>query len=247
MTSAGPGQYRYTQASARLYGSIGIEGTTYQIGFDAVRELLGDITGQAFLDFGCGTGRSTAFLRALGAGHVYGVDHDRNMISAALARQIGGAEFLLAGDTIPLLDASADGAVSLNVFVEIRTHAQMRRVCAEIARILRPGGTFILESSSPMAFGRTFRSYRYPQAEGLSSGSRTPCVVTTAEGAIVIEDTYWTEDDYVRALTQAGLDVTTISYPRPPDPSAWTTDEATIPPCIVIQSLKPAEAVPPRP
>ena len=67
-------------------GCDGMEGTTYEIGYDRVRKLLGDgVTGRIFLDFGCGAGRSTAFLRALGARRVHGVDHDQNMIYLALA------------------------------------------------------------------------------------------------------------------------------------------------------------------
>ena len=58
MGSAAGGRYSYTAGNARLCGSLGIEGTTYQIGFDAVRELLGPIKGKIFLDFGCGAGRS---------------------------------------------------------------------------------------------------------------------------------------------------------------------------------------------
>jgi hypothetical protein len=142
--------------------------------------------------------------------------------------------------TIPLPDASVDGAVSLNVFIEIRTLGAMTRACAEIARILRPGASFALESSSPMAFGHTFRSYSYPHAGPSRSGETTPCIVTTPGGQVVIEDTYWTEDDYVDAIEQAGLTVTTIGYPRPRDPAAWSTDEASVPPCIVIQARKPA-------
>ena len=69
MGSDADGRYAYTGGNAELYGSLGIEGTTYQIGFDAVAGLLGDITGTTFLDFGCGTGRSARFLKALGARH----------------------------------------------------------------------------------------------------------------------------------------------------------------------------------
>jgi predicted RNA methylase len=58
MGSDTDGRYSYTDGNAELYRSLGIEGTTYQIGFDAVGKLLGDITGKTFLDFGCGTGRS---------------------------------------------------------------------------------------------------------------------------------------------------------------------------------------------
>jgi SAM-dependent methyltransferase len=231
-------RYNYTDGNAKLYGSLEIEGTTYQIGFDAVAKILGDITGKTFLDFGCGTGRSVRFLEALGAQHVYAVDHDQNMIDQALSQELHGVTFLRIDGPIPLPDASIDGAVSMNVFIEIRTPDAMTRACAEIARTLRPDAPFILESSNPMAFGHTFRSYSYPHAEPLQSGETTPCIVTTPGGQFVIEDTYWTEDDYVDAIEQVGLTVTTIDYPRPRDPAAWSTDEASIPPCIVIEARK---------
>jgi SAM-dependent methyltransferase len=238
MGSDADGRYSYTNGNAELYGSLGIVGTTYQIGFDAVAGLLGDITGKTFLDFGCGAGRSARFLKQLGAQHVYAVDHDQNMIGQALTQELHGVTFLLIDGPIPLPDASVDGAVSMNVFIEIRTPGAMRRACAQIARILRPDGPFILESSSPMAFGHAFRNFSYPHAGPLRSGETTPCIVITPGGRFVIEDTYWTEDDYVDAIEQAGLTVATIGYPRPRDPAAWSTDEASIPPCIVIEATK---------
>lgn len=36
--------------------------------------------------------------------------------------------------------------------------------------------------------------------------------MTTPGGQFVIEDTYWTEDDYVDAVEQAGLAVITIDF-----------------------------------
>jgi SAM-dependent methyltransferase len=234
----GPGRYSYTASNAKLYGSLGIGGTTYQIGFDAIRELLGPVAGKVLLDFGCGAGRSAAFLTALGAGHVYGVDHDQDMIGEAESRGLAAVTFLHAEGTIPLPDASVDGAISANVFMEIRTQGQMRRACGEIARTLRPGGPFVLESTSPTAFGHTFRSYGYPYRGPLRSGDTTACIVTTPDGQLVIEDTYWAEDDYTGALEHAGLTVAAIAYPLPRDPSAWATDEASVPPCIVIKAVK---------
>jgi ubiquinone/menaquinone biosynthesis C-methylase UbiE len=121
MGSGAGGWYSYTDGNAKLYGSLGIEGTTYQIGFDAVAKLLGDITGKNFLDFGCGTGRSATFLKELGAQHVYAVDHDQNMIDQALSQELDGVTLLRIDGPVPLPDASVDGAVSMNVFIEIRT------------------------------------------------------------------------------------------------------------------------------
>ena len=136
--------------------------------------------------------------------HVYGVDHDQNMIAQALSQELDGVTFSRIDGPIPLPDASVDGAVSMNVFIEIRTRVAMTRACAEIARTLRPDAPFVLESSSPIAFGRTFRSYSYPHAGPLRSGETTPCIVTAPGGQFVIEDTYWTEEDYLEAIEQAG-------------------------------------------
>ena len=233
-----PGRYGYASGGAELYDALGIEGTTYEMGFEAVRWALGDIRGQVFLDFGCGTGRSATFLRSLGAGRVYGVDRDQDMIGKALARRLDGVVFTRVDEVIPLQDASVDGAVSLNVFTEIRTLAEMGGICREVARTLRPGSPFVVESTSPLAFGHTFRSYRYPVSGELRSGEVTPCIVATPAGELVIEDTFWTEDDYASALREAGLTVTAIDYPMPRDPSAWSTDEALVSPCIVLTARK---------
>src|ERR1700722_13996401 len=174
MGSACGGRSSYASGGAELYASLEIEGTTYEIGFEAVRRALGDIQGQVLLDFGCGAGRSAGFLRSLGAGRVYGVDRDQDMIGKALARRLDGVVFAHADEVIPLPDESVDGAVSLNVFIELRSLAEMGRACREVASTLR----------------------------------------------------------------QAGLTVTAIGYPMPRDPSAWSTDEALLSPCIVLTAVK---------
>lgn len=239
MTSDADGKYRYSTDGAKIYGTLGIEGTTYEIGYDCVRASLGDgIAGKVFLDFGCGAGRSTLFLKALGAERVYGVDHDQNMLELALAARPDGVEFFLIADAIPLPDEAADGAISLTVFVEMRTVTAMSRACSEVARVLRHGSPFIVMSVSPMAFGHAFRSFGYPATEPLQSGAITTAIVTAPGGQFPIYDTYWTEEDYCGALEQAGFTVAAIDYPRPHDPSAWPTDEATVPPFIVIKAIK---------
>ena len=239
MGSDAGGQYRYSADGAKIYGTLGVKGTTYEIGYDCVRESLSNgIAGKVFLDFGCGAGRSTFFLKALGAEHVYGVDHDRSMLDIALASKPDGVEFFLISDAIPLQDEAVDGAISLTVFVEIRTIAEMNKVCREVARVLRHGSPFIVMSVSPVAFGHTFRSFGYPTAEPLRSGDITTAIVTAPGGQFPIDDTYWTEEDYQSALVQAGFAVAAVDYPRPHDPAAWSTDEATVPPFIVIKAIK---------
>jgi hypothetical protein len=48
MGTGADGRYSYTDRHAQFYGLLGIEDTTYQIGFDAVAKILGDIGGKTF-------------------------------------------------------------------------------------------------------------------------------------------------------------------------------------------------------
>src|SRR2546423_497628 len=104
--------YEYNPEYAAIYSALGIENTTYEIGFKEMQELLGDIRGKAFLDVGCGAGRSSIFLKMLGAKKVHGVDHDNNMIAIAKTIIDPQLEFIIIDGVIPLSDQSMDGAIS---------------------------------------------------------------------------------------------------------------------------------------
>lgn len=106
--------------------------------FDAVKPQAGDV----ILDIGCGSGLLTAELaRGVGpTGKVVGVDPSPDMLSAARKRcaEFGWVD-LVEGvvDPMPVPDASADKAVSLQVFEYLD---DLPGACAELFRVLRPGG-----------------------------------------------------------------------------------------------------------
>lgn len=228
----------YTPKHAEIYATLGITDTTYEIGFAEVARLLGDVNGTTFLDFGCGAGRSSAFLRSLGVAQVYGVDHDHNMIAAANSHSIIGLEFVLIDNYIPLPDNSMDGAISTSVFVELRTLEQMQRVCADIARVLKPRGLFVIMSTSPLAFTKCFKSFRYSACPPLNSGSIVNCTISCNQGEFTIQDTYWQESDYRTVLGASGLAVEEVTYPTAVNNTLWKTDEVDTAPFIVIKSTK---------
>lgn len=233
-----PEDHLYTPKHAEIYAALGITGTTYEIGFAEVARLLGDVKGTTFLDFGCGAGRSSAFLRSLGVAHVCGVDHDQNMIAAATSHSITGLEFVLIDNYIPFPDNSMDGAISTSVFVELRTLEQMQRVCADIARVLKSRSPFVIMSTSPLAFSKCFKSFRYSACPQLKSGSIVNCTISCNQGEFMIQDTYWQESDYRTALDASGLVVEEITYPTTLNSTLWKTDEVDTAPFIVIKSTK---------
>ena len=96
------------------------------------------------LDVGCGTGRLTQRLEALGA-IVMGLDLDPKMLAIASARTSGR---LILGDahSIPVGDATSGRvvAVTLCEFTD-----DLGTVFAELSRVTRPGGRIVVGALNP--------------------------------------------------------------------------------------------------
>lgn len=102
------------------------------------------------VDLGCGTGRTLAQLRrALPDARCVGIDLSPYYLSVAREVLVGEpAVELIAGnaESIPLADASVDAVVTVFMFHEL-PHNARRAVWREVARVLRPGGTFVVVDS----------------------------------------------------------------------------------------------------
>jgi SAM-dependent methyltransferase len=101
------------------------------------------------VDVGCGTGRWTARLPAIG------VDASPAMLAVA-ARKNGLRGRLAVGDAsaLPIASGAADLVLCALTFGHIRDRAGAMR---EFARVLRPGGTLILSDFHPDAAARGWR------------------------------------------------------------------------------------------
>ena len=98
------------------------------------------------LDLGCGTGRFTPLLGDLFGGPVFGVEPSGRMRAIAQTENSHPAVTYLSGDAakIPLDNGTCDVALLFLMF-----HHVPDKVAAanEIARVLRPGGLVLLQSS----------------------------------------------------------------------------------------------------
>jgi len=102
---------------------------------------------EVLVDVGCGTGRllRAAAARWPGAKRI-GVDAAAGMIAIARQTTPGAAFHEGAAESLPLPDASADVIVSTISFHHWPDQAQGVR---EVARVLRPGGRFVLADIAP--------------------------------------------------------------------------------------------------
>ena len=104
--------------------------------------------GSLLVDVGCGAGVLAPHVAHLGHRHL-GVDVVPG--SAVLARERGVTPLLGDARSIPLSDGCADVVVAGEVLEHV---PDLQRVVGEVTRILRPGGTLVIDTIASTWWGR---------------------------------------------------------------------------------------------
>jgi ubiquinone/menaquinone biosynthesis C-methylase UbiE len=144
--SDGPKRWLFDVWS-RFYDLEWVQRAVYRPEQDAVLAALRAERAHRVLDLGCGTGQLAHRLRRMGRRlRVVGCDFSGGMLRAAAARDPGIA--WVQGDALrlPFATAAFDAVVSTQAFHWFPDQAQALR---EIARVLRPGGAFVLTVVRP--------------------------------------------------------------------------------------------------
>jgi SAM-dependent methyltransferase len=169
------------------YARVGIAGT-WKTGFEAVARMMCPLTDMYALDYGSGTGRSSQFLRELGA-RVLGVDNDIEMVQKASFLN-PDLEFRLVEDSkIPSPDSTFDAALSSFVHVMIPTREEMQNIAQEVSRVLKPSGSYVILPANPEMWGLEYESF--------------------------FSNYLWKEEDYIDDLRKAGFKAFGIKKPVP--------------------------------
>ncbi|MCT2587125.1 class I SAM-dependent methyltransferase [Actinophytocola gossypii] len=189
---------------------------------EALREadarLLGDVAGRDVLEVGCGSAPCARWLAAEGA-RVVGLDLSAGMLRyAAAAGEATGIEVPLVranAERLPFADGSFD--VACSAFGAVPFVSSLDAVFGEVARVLRPGGSWVFAVTHPMR-------WIFPDDPGPNglrvTGSyfdRTPYVEVDADGRATYVEYHRTLGDFVRALTGAGLAIVDLVEPEWPD------------------------------
>lgn len=227
--------YKYSEKNAKTYSQLEIVGTTYEVGFNEVRKILGDLSGKTALDFGAGAGRTAQLLLTLGAKKVIGVDHNKSMVNKARKLKNKKLEFLLIKKKIPLESNKFDVTLCAHVFVEMKNLDEMENASKEVFRVLKPSGVFVIVANNPEAVGHEFVSFGYKKQSDLKSGDKITCTIK-GKDSFKIDDYFWSEEDYRKVLTKAGFTIDSMSYPKSSG-DGWL-DETKIAPHVVIKCTK---------
>lgn len=146
------------------------------------------------MDFGCGYGRSLGELFNADYRDLIGLDFSPAMIAAARER-FPEIEFQeLQSSTIPLPDASVDGALLFSVLTCVPTDDGQRAIVAELHRVLNPGGLLYISDLGLQQDERNLSRYARDEAKYGTYG-----VFDLPEGVTVRHH----DPNWIQALTSA--------------------------------------------
>ncbi len=207
--------------------------------------IAGVLEGLAtIVDIGTGEGQVARVLQAAGA-QVIGVDPIRPQVDEA-AKRGGGPSYVLApADRLPIADGAMDGAVACLVFEHIDA---VDEAIAEVARVLRPGGTFLFLLNHPLlqtpGSGWIDDQILDPPEQYWRIGPYLPEAETVEEVQkdVFIRFLHRPLSRYVNALAANGLFVSQMFEPAPPPGFLSQAPEyfeaATVPRLLALRCTK---------
>jgi ubiquinone/menaquinone biosynthesis C-methylase UbiE len=200
-------------ARAEAYATLEFKNTYHLAYRDIPAILAAHVSGRKSLDFGCGTGRSTRFLRQLGF-EVTGVDIAGDMIRKARELDPSGDYRLMSGDDVPSehLDSFPSGTYDLVLaaftFDNIAGRDNKLRILQDLGRLLNREGRLVQIVSRPEIYTHEWSSFStrdFPENQAAKSGDKVRIVVTDHGDPRPVEDILWTDEAYREVFDEARL------------------------------------------
>lgn len=221
------------EVRAAAYAELDFPGT-YHLAFRDLPVLLGStFWGARALDFGCGAGRSTRFLRALGF-PAEGVDISEAMLAHARQRDPDGTYLRVPeGDLSVLPERRYDRILSAFTFDNVKPETKPR-LFRELARLLKPGGRLLNLVSSEALYGKEWASFStcdFPGNRNPRSGDLVYTVMKDINDARPIPDIYCPEEEYLQHYADAGLKRVQAHHPlgHADEPFPWINEQELSP------------------
>ncbi|MGZ9811702.1 class I SAM-dependent DNA methyltransferase [Pseudoroseicyclus sp. H15] len=190
----------------------------------ALRAFIGPGAGAA-IDIGCGEGRVSALLRALGY-HVTALDPVERMIAAARDKGSADAYAIAPAARAPFATASFDLVLMCDVITRLDKPAP---ALTEARRLMREGARLVLTLPHPFTAGAEIEgeggAARLIREESYFARERR---VTRLEGGdLALDEAGWTQPltFVTEALRHAGFAITRVIEPQPVATSPWRERE----------------------
>jgi SAM-dependent methyltransferase len=231
------------ERKARAYSALEFQNTYYLAYRDLPDIIRRHATGRRAVDFGCGAGRSTRFLKDLGFEAV-GIDISDEMVS--LARELNPEcdyHVVKDGEYAHLGVGGFDLVQSIFTFDNIPGRENRVRILSALVDLLAPGGKFVMLGSNPEMYVNEWASFStedFPENLEAKSGESVLIINTDIEDRRPVEDVIWFEEDYLKLFRVVGLELEATYRPlgRADEPFEWTV-ETEIAPWFIYVLRKP--------
>jgi SAM-dependent methyltransferase len=208
---------------------------TYHLAYRDLPEIFRThAAGNRALDFGCGAGRSTRFLRRLGF-EAIGADISQAMIAKARALDPAGDYRLVRDDDHgPLGDAGFDLVFSAFTFDNIPTRERKVALFRSLRGHLDRDVRIVSLVSSPDIYTHEWASFStrdFPENHRARSGDVVRTVITDIPDSRPVDDVFWTEESYREVYAASGLEAVAKYAPlaRGDEPYEWVSETRIAP------------------
>ena len=220
---------------AMAYAQLEFPGTYYLAFRDLPRIFETHVQGRRALDFGCGAGRSTRFLRDCGF-EACGVDISAEMIRHACERDPHGDYRLVAPGELAGFDGRGfDLVTALFTFDNIPMPDKLP-LMAELRRLLAPAGCMVLVVSSPELYINEWASFSTSFAGNrvARTGDVVRTVMKDVEDSRPVDDIFCPDAAYCELFAASGLALEAVYRPlgKADEPYAWI-NETRIAPWVI--------------
>src|SRR4030095_623621 len=201
---------------ARAYATLEFPGT-YYLAFRDLPALIRRYNHSSrALDFGCGAGRSTRFLRSLGL-EAIGADISQAMLDQAREHDPSG-EYRLVRESIvgEFAPGSFDLILAAFTFDNIPTDEAKADALSALRTLLASDGCLLLVVSSPAIYVNEWASFStrdFPENRDARDGDRVRIIMLDVPDHRPVEDVPCTDTHYRRLFESARLRVLDVQSP----------------------------------
>ena len=219
------------QERARAYATLQFPGT-YYLAFRDLPALIRRYNPRSrALDFGCGTGRSTRFLRNLGL-NVIGADISEAMLDQARALDPSGEYHLIRNNIAEeFAPGSFDIILAAFTFDNMPNEAKASAL-SQLRSLLAADGCLLLVVSSAEIYVHEWASFStrdFPENRDARDGDRVRIVMLDVPDRRPVEDIFCTDAHYRHLFESAGLRALDVQSPLATgnETTQWVSETTT--------------------
>jgi SAM-dependent methyltransferase len=222
---------------AESYAALEFPNTYYLAYRDIPDILQKHLKGKKAIDFGCGTGRSTRFLKRYGY-ETIGIDISEEMIKRAKKFDPAGVYYQINdNDFSQLKNNHFDLMLSMFTFDNIPNIETRIKILKSLNDLINEEGRIVMLDAAPENYFYEWASFStkdFPENKNAKSGEKVKIIITDVEDKRPVEDNIWFHNDYLDLFDKAGL--TLIEFHKPlgksEEPYNWI-NETVISPWVI--------------